>query len=152
MNWMATAWSKVKASTIKKCFAAGGTSAGVAEVQDEDDPFDDLEPELQDLIEQAAPGCSTDTETFIWSEELPVYYSICKEQQLLDAISNQSHQEIVIEDAESKSENKDSESSSAGPHTSTIKSFAEVVTRVQDIHYFLVQHGQVSLASDFSCV
>ena len=152
MNWMATAWSKVEASTISKCFAAGGISADVAEVDDEGDPFNDLDTELQDLIEQAAPSCGINTETLIRSEdELPVCYSICNEQQLLDSISNQSQEIVIEDDGESGSENEESESSSAAcPQTSTLKSFAEVVASVQEIQRFLVQHGQVSLASDFS--
>ena len=152
MNWMATAWSKVEASTISKCFAAGGISADVAEVDDKGDPFNDLDTELQDLIEQAAPSCGINTETFIRSEdELPVCYSICNEQQLLDLISNQSQEIVIEDDGESGSENEESESSSAAcPQTSTLKSFAEVVASVQEIQRFLVQHGQVSLASDFS--
>ena len=121
------------ASTISKCFAAGGISADVAEVDDEGDPFDDLDTELQDLIEQAAPSCGISTETFIRSEdELPVCYSICNEQQLLDSISNQSQEIVIEDDGESGSENEESESSSAAcPQTSTLKSFAEVVASVQ---------------------
>ena len=84
-------------------------------------------------------------------DELPVCYSICNEQQLLDSISNQSQEIVIEDDGESGSENEESESSSAAcPQTSTLKSFAEVVASVQEIQRFLVQHGQVSLASDFS--
>ena len=58
---------------------------------------------------------------------------------------------MIEDDGESGSENEESESSSAAcPQTSTLKSFAEVVASVQEIQRFLVQHGQVSLASDFS--
>lgn len=51
-----------------KQFAAG-ISPGIAEVEDEDDPFDDgLDTELQDLIEQVATCCGFSIKKYVRSE------------------------------------------------------------------------------------
>ena len=57
MRWMASVWSKAERSTITKCFHVGGMSGDVATAvaDDCDDPFEGLDEDFQDLIDQVAP-------------------------------------------------------------------------------------------------
>ena len=95
IGWMGTAWSKAENDTIIKCFAAAGifsTSSETAtgsNVAGEEDPFADLDvsadEEMENLIQQAAPGSGIST--YLESDnELPTCYSLLAEQQLLEAI------------------------------------------------------------------
>ena len=85
MRWMASAWSKVETSTITKCFCASRISGDVttAAADDCDDPFEELDEEVQDLIDQVAPKGGCTPSSYIESEEvLPTCYNVVDEENV----------------------------------------------------------------------
>jgi len=154
---MGTAWSKVENDTIIKCFAAAGISstfseaAAVSTVTGEEDDLDvSVDDELENLVQQVAPGSGIST--YLGSDnELPTCYSLRTEQQLLEAIGT-SHDVMEIEsDDENETEKEDTPGESESSNeTTTLKSFKGVLDSVQNISAFLIHRGEFKVANEFS--